>query len=165
MTETKKNEIWVEMWEYPNYEISNLGRVRNAKTEKLLSCKVDANGYRMVSLWKDGKVHTKRVGRYTWMSHNNCFCKATIDHINEVKSDDRLENLQCISLKENYAKRKPIPKGNKYNLTPEDKKRYATGVRDGVLNAWDIHKQSKVPLNYIKLTLKRGTWNKFIDNE
>ena len=45
MTEVK--EVWVEMWEFPKYEISNLGNVRNAKTEKKLAIRQDGKEYKL----------------------------------------------------------------------------------------------------------------------
>lgn len=157
-----EQEKWVEMWDYPQYEISNLGNVRNAKSEKKLSIRIDGNGYRVVSLWVNKKVHTKRVGRFVWMSFNKQFCKATVDHKNDNRLDDRIDNLQCISMKENIKKRAFVPKGNKYNISDEDKRRYQTEYLKGFLSSWDIHKLTKAPLNYIKQSLNRGTWNKYI---
>lgn len=159
-----EQEKWVEMWDYPKYEISNLGNVRNAKTEKKLSIRIDGNGYRVVSLWEN-KVHTKRVGRYVWMSFNNQFCRATVDHIDDNRTNDNLDNLQCISMMENIKKRKPIIKGNKYNISDENKKQFQEDFLKGLISSWDIHKRTKAPLNYIKQSLKRGTWNKYLSKE
>ena len=48
-------ESWKEVNEYPNYEVSDLGRVRNKKTGKLLSLKNVDRGYIRVGLCLNGK--------------------------------------------------------------------------------------------------------------
>lgn len=70
-------EIWKQIKDYPNYEVSNLGRVKSIEryaenngglqhlSEKIL--KIESNiyrrGYCQVHLSKDGKVSTKKVHR------------------------------------------------------------------------------------------------------
>lgn len=159
-----EDEKWVEMWDFPKYEISNKGNVRNAKTGRPLSIRVDGNQYRMVSVW-DKKVHTKRVGRYVWMSFNKQFCKATVDHINNDKLDDRVENLQCISVKENNDKRRKTKgvKSNIYNLTPELKGQIHKSLVDGTETTWTIMKKYGIPLNYMGLVKKRNSWKKYAE--
>jgi len=155
-------EKWVEMWDFPTYEISDMGNIRNAKTEKQLSVRQDGKEYRMVQLWYNGKGYTKRVGRYVWMSFNKCFCKREIDHINGQAGDDRLVNLQCISSKENGDKRKKYKKmPNKYNLTKHDKGLIYRGITSRQETTWTIMKKYGIPLNYIMTTMKRGSWAKY----
>ena len=162
MTEVK--EVWVEMWEFPKYEISNLGNVRNVKTEKKLAIRQDGKEYRMVSIF-DKKVHTKRVGRYVWQSFNKCSCKETIDHINRDAGDDNLGNLRCVPMEFNNRNRKNCEYSNKYNLTPEIKKEIITGVKNGTHTTWTIMKKWDIPLNYIGTVIRRGSWEKYLDNE
>lgn len=161
----EKNEVWVEMWEFPNYEVSNLGNVRHVKRPNIkLSIRQDGKEYRMVQLWHNGKSYNKRLARYVWMSFNKCNCDLTIDHINDIASDDRLENLQCISMLENIRKRKHAPKKtNKYNLTKRDKGYiHKSIVVDKTETTWTIMKKYGVPLNYLMTTLKRGSWAKYM---
>jgi hypothetical protein len=155
------NEIWTEMWDFPNYEISNYGRVRNAKTGKVLKIRQDGKEYRMVCLYYDKKAYTKRVGRYVWMSFNNQFCKYSIDHINQNSGDDRLENLRCITMRENYDARKPIKKLNKYNLTNKDKGYIHKSITDGTETTWTIMKKYGIPINYVQQVMKRKSWSKY----
>lgn len=158
-------EKWVEMWEFPNYEISNLGNVRHSKRpEKNLSVRQDGREYRTVQVWGGKKSHNKRIGRYVWMSFNNCFCSETIDHINGNAADDRLDNLQCISAKKNGDKRKKHKKvPNKYNLTKRDKGYiHKSIVIDKTETTWTIMKKYGIPLNYLMTTIKRGSWAKHV---
>lgn len=154
------NERWVECWDFPNYEVSNLGNIRNAKTGKQLKVRQDGREYRMVCLWHNKKGHTKRLGRLIWQSFNQCDCNETIDHINIDGGDDRLENLRCVSMEINRENRKDYSKKNKYNLSKKDKGYIHYSITNGYETTWSIMKKYGTPLNYIQTTIKRGSWEK-----
>jgi hypothetical protein len=102
------------------YEVSNQGVIRNVKTGKTLKPACNYKGYPVVSLYKDGEPRSFLVHRIVWMAFfgsipNNL----QINHINEVKTDNRLENLECVTAAENIRwskakifgcprKRKPV---------------------------------------------------------
>lgn len=156
-----ENEVWVEMWDFPTYEISNLGNVRNAKTEKLLAVRKLGRDYQMVCLWYNGKVYTKRVGRYVWMSFNKQYCSGVVAHLNKDNGDDTLENLTCISSEANRETRVDFAKKNKYNLSKEDKGYIHNSITGGTETTWTIMKKYNIPMNYISTTIKRGSWAKY----
>lgn len=57
-------EEWRPIIEYEGlYEVSNLGRVRNIKTHKLVMQSVVVSGYKRVTLYKENKPKTKLVHR------------------------------------------------------------------------------------------------------
>lgn len=160
-----QNEIWTEMWNFPTYEISNLGNVRREKTKRPLKVRVDGNKYNMVSLFYNGRKYTKRVGKLVWQSFNNCDCNLTIDHINRVSVDDTLGNLRCVSMEINNENREKRTGRNKYNLTPEIKAIIYRNYRDGIWSTWDIMLQYGIPLNYARTTMLRGSWRKYGNDE
>jgi hypothetical protein len=160
--EENKEEVWVEMFEFPNYEISNLGNIRNSKNERQIKVRQDGKEYRMASLFYNKRKYNKRVGRYVWMSFNNQFCSATIDHINGDAGDDSLGNLRCISMEDNRAARRKYKKTNKYNLTKRDKGYIHYAITNKLETTWTIMKKYGVPLNYIGTTMKRGSWEKYL---
>ena len=54
-------EIWKNIEEATNYEVSNLGNVRNTKSGQILNPGVSGNGYKQVSLkMKDNNKFMKR---------------------------------------------------------------------------------------------------------
>ena len=55
------NECWKSIDGFINYQVSNLGRVRNANTGRILKQGWGTGGYRKVELCKNGKKFTCRI--------------------------------------------------------------------------------------------------------
>jgi hypothetical protein len=100
-------EIWKVIPGYEElYEVSNLGKVKSLRNNKLLSPSKE-HGYLKTSLRKDGrqrKFAIHQLVAMTFLNHIPCGHKLVVDHINEDKSDNRVENLQVITNKENVIK-------------------------------------------------------------
>ena len=76
---------------HENYEVSNLGNVRNKKNGNLLTGSMDHGGYRLVSL--NSLQH--RVHRLVAIAFiKNPLDKPIVDHINNVRDDNRVCNLR-----------------------------------------------------------------------
>lgn len=92
----KKIEVWKTIEEYPNYMISNMGNVKslNYGKERILKQVICKNGYCKVSLCEQGKMKTFSVHRLVCTAFipnpNNYPC---VNHLNEDKTDNRVENL------------------------------------------------------------------------
>ena len=154
-------EKWVEMWEFPTYEISNLGNVRRAKNERPLKVRQDGHEYMLVSLFYQGRKYTKRLARLVWQSFNLCECRDTIDHLDGNRGNDNLGNLRCISMEENFKNRKFVPKTNKYNLTNQIKGLIHNNCIAGLWSSWAVMKKYGIPINYVRTVMKRKTWEKY----
>lgn len=66
-------------------------------------------GYLTVPLFQNGKHYTKRVHRLVWVAYNGSIPDGLeINHKNEVRDDNRLENLELMTHKQNlmYGSRK-----------------------------------------------------------
>lgn len=85
------------------YMVSNLGRVKNAKTDKLLQGKITGAGYREYCLTLNGKKQSFRAHKMVWEAWVGTE-QMVINHINGNKLDNRLENLENVSNQENTLK-------------------------------------------------------------
>jgi len=107
-----EQEIWKIHPEFTAYEVSTLGEVRNASTQKVLSHREDKDGYDSVHLRiginrEHGKymlIH--RMVADTFMEPVEG--KPYVDHIDRDRKNNRLDNLRFVSAKENAANRKKI---------------------------------------------------------
>ncbi len=111
-------EIWKSIKGYENlYQVSNLGNVKSVSRivkgvrygkyyeftikERILKPNIDNKGYYRVKLYKDGISETKKVHRIVAESFFGDIYNKEIDHINTIKSDNRVDNLRIVTTKEN----------------------------------------------------------------
>ena len=85
----------------PKYSVSNFGRVRNNKTNKILSPR-NLQGYQRVAFYVDGKPTDFRIHRLVAKAFiPNPENKPQVNHINGDKTDNRVENLEWVTNSEN----------------------------------------------------------------
>ena len=85
------------------YMVSNLGRVKNSKTDKLLKGKITDSGYREYCLTFNHKKQSLSAHKLVWEVWIGTE-QQIINHINGNKLDNRLANLENISNRENTLK-------------------------------------------------------------
>lgn len=103
------NEIWKDVVGYEGiYKVSSIGRVKSLKFNKEKILKLNLNkGYYRVSMSLDGKNTLRKVHQLVSESFLGHICSGyllVIDHINDIKTDNRVENLQIVSQRENAYK-------------------------------------------------------------
>lgn len=93
----KYNEIWEDIFNDGKYFISNLGNIKNSKGITLKQHK-DKDGYMIINLCGTTyKVHRIVAGKFL----DNSKCYTEVNHKNEIKNDNRVENLEWCSRKYN----------------------------------------------------------------
>ena len=102
------NEKWKDIPEYEGlYQVSNLGRVKSLKRpyglkEKILKPQINRTGYYQVNLHKNSIEKKYYTHRLVWIAFNGQIPEGLqVNHINEIKTDNRLENLNLMTAKEN----------------------------------------------------------------
>ena len=104
------NEIWKDVLDYDGlYKVSNKGRIKSLKYNKeiILKQHIGGIGYSSINLCKDGKSIKRRIHQLvaeSFLGHIRCGHTLIVDHINDIKTDNRLENLQIITQRENTCR-------------------------------------------------------------
>ena len=108
-----KIEVWKEIPGFKNYQVSNLGNVkslnyRKTKKNKVLSKYLNSRGRYSVNLYKEGKMYGSLnisvLVAKAFLNHKPNGGKIVVDHINNIKTNDHLYNLQVITQRENSTK-------------------------------------------------------------
>ena len=94
------DEIFKDINGFADYQISSCGTLKSFKKgkERILIPHIDNRGYLRVALSKDGKQYTMKVHRLVAQhfipNPNNL---PEVNHKNECKTDNRVENLEWVS--------------------------------------------------------------------
>lgn len=100
-------EVFKQIKDYPNYFVSNYGTIKNNKG-KVLKFTTNSDGYYRVALHNKGVQKIKFVHRIVadaFIPNNDNHSQ--VNHINEIKTDNRVCNLErcSASYNINYGKR------------------------------------------------------------
>lgn len=119
-------EVWKIIEDFPSYEVSNLGMIRNKTTKKIKSVWRDNDGYLKVSLinFNNGKktyrktVHRIVAEAFLGGKHDDL----QVNHKNGIKDDNKVSNLEWVTCKENvlhaYATGLREPSGGRGKIRP-----------------------------------------------
>ena len=132
----------MEIWKYisgygEDYQVSNLGRVRSLKRKniKIMNIKINRHGYCTVYLTKNGILKTLTVHRLVAKAFiPNPENKPCIDHINTIRTDNRVENLRWVNRSMNMMN----------EITHKKRSEYWKEKTKNGKNAWVERKKRKV---------------------
>jgi hypothetical protein len=102
-------QIWKRVPGYEDYEISNTGNLMSYKYSKpkLIKGVITKKGYLNYCLSnKNGSfiIGAHVVVAIAFLGHTPCGLKLVVDHINDIKIDNRVENLQIVTNRYNIGK-------------------------------------------------------------
>ena len=162
-------EIWVPIVTWMNgikysfvgfYEISNLGRIRSVehldnlgrvRKSTIKKTQRGKSNYRITNLCTGGVNKTFSVHKCVWESFNGQIPYGyQINHINEDKTDNRLENLNLMTPKENtnWGSRTDRQTETQKNRPDLSKKVYQYGLHGNLIKVWPSAKEVQRVLGY-----------------
>ncbi len=157
--ETKVIEIWKNVVGYEGlYEVSNLGRIRNPRTSIMKGAFY--KGYLKTLLYTEDKprkkrkmLHIHRLVAFAWIP--NPENKPFINHINGLKHDNRIENLEWCTQKENihHAYRIGLRAGLENHPTAKLTNRQVLSIRKSKQKSIDLaikYEVNPVTISYIR---------------
>jgi hypothetical protein len=121
---------YYEIPQFPRYAISITGDVLNKRSMTLLTPWINVEGYHLYTLVRDdGSILLRSRHRLLCIvfKHPNCdFSKLYVNHINGIKGDDRLENLEWVTSQGNVEHAGSL--GFSPKCTPIEVRNVDTGI-------------------------------------
>ena len=170
-----ETEIWKEIEGYPDYLVSNFGVVKSV--DRYRRCKI---GYR-IHYGKVLKVHTDRDG-YKYVHIKMCANrgttkklhrliaqafipnlenKPTINHKNGIKGDNRIENLEWATHKEQseHARRNGLLVNHgEFSTSSKLTTKDVLAIRESKLSLTKLAKIYNVDFAHVGLIKRRKSW-------
>ncbi len=157
-------EIWKDIPNYKGlYQASNLGRVKNKKTNKILKSSLSMkNGYNQLVLCKNDEHKVFKIHRLIAKTFiPNPENKPQVNHIDGNKQNNNVENLEWCTIKENlnhainsglFTKERSakISRANKGKNNPRAKILLQYDLNNNFIKEWNYAKEAskKLKINY-----------------
>lgn len=154
-------EIWKNIEGYENYQVSNLGRVKSLNykrlgREQILKPYLNNNGYYYVNLSRKSKTKMSYIHRLVAQTFiPNTLGTTEVNHISTDRTDNRVENLEWCTHKENMNN--PLTKDNmkknssskgKFGKSSNRSKAVVQFTVDNIfLKKWDCAKDAQRQIN------------------
>lgn len=135
----RKKEEWKKIEGFPNYSVSNLGRVRNDKKNRIMEYSYNAKKYYRVALSKNNKRYARLVHRLVAEAFiPNPDNKPQVNHIDGNKVNNCVNNLEWATNQENQDHYW------KYLDDGKRRERISVGLKRAYQNNPDLAEQKRI---------------------
>ena len=128
------NEFWKDVIGYEGlYQVSNLGRIKSVRNDKIRLNDFSSNKYLRISLWKNGSGKKFQVHRLVAQAFiPNPENKPFINHKDGNKQNNHVENLEWCTSSENQKHRYIVlgHKGSTYGKHHNEETRKNMGAKN-----------------------------------
>ena len=171
-------EIWKDIRGYENrYQVSNFGRVKSlyyqyisgkykqtlrVKPEYMMSQTTNVYGYKRIGLTKNGIQKNYSVHRLVAQEFiSNPMNLPQVNHLNGIKSDNRVENLEWVTEKENVIHSFRVlghkPSYGRRKINNNIIRKIKTDLLNG-MSGTDVSKKYKLSPGNISLIKNNKIW-------
>lgn len=151
----KVDEVWKDIIDFPNYQISNYGRIKSKerftnvgiknikkvkRKEKILKLSHNAKGYAQTILYRNKKPYPVKIHRLVAIHFiPNKENKPQVNHIDGNKQNNYVGNLEWVTDLEN--KHHAIENGLVDLELRKSNMRKLGKSRKGLISRWNLHEQ------------------------
>ena len=150
-----EEEIWKDIYFIDNmgiiydyrglYQVSNMGRIKNIKNDRILKKTLNNNGYETVCLgcndddeYKQKRFMVHRLVAYMFVPRGKR-TQNVVDHINTIKTDNKAENLKWVTQKENMNN-----ENTKENIKKARENIFGSVELEDLLNIYDVEQVAEI---------------------
>jgi hypothetical protein len=112
-------DVWRPIANWP-YEVTKDGQVRRKENKHICLVADHPSGYRRVKLWANGKTNGYPIHRLVYAAWVGPIAPGMqINHLNGIKSDNRIENLEMCTPQENVehsVRTGLLPRGDRHHF-------------------------------------------------
>ena len=146
---------------FPNYEVSTEGRVRNKDTGNILKPSQTKKGYLHVTIWQSEKRKQKtcyihRIVAWTYIPNDDPENKTEVNHINEDKTCNHVENLEWCTREQNVHHGTGIERQAQTKTNDPSRSKKVLCVETGIIydSVNEVGRKTGLPCSNIVACLK-----------
>lgn len=105
-------EEWLYVLGYEGYLISSIGRIKSIRFGKvrIMNPSLNCYGYLQLPLPSNKKYKNRTIHQMVavaFLNHVPCGLKLVVNHINGIKTDNHVENLEIVTNRKNTERNSP----------------------------------------------------------